>query len=342
MNFIYPDSIPLANLPTPMQKLGQTNRRFLNQAIYIKRDDWTGCSISGNKIRKLEFELAQAIAGGADTVITCGGVQSNHARATALAAAGLGLRSHLVLRGEPEPTPTGNFLIDLLAGSRFTFISADDYRNRVGEIMAEISNRYRQMGKTAFIIPEGASDELGAMGYVRAAEEIARQIKQSDLKFDYIISAVGSGGTLAGLLIGKKIFGLDAEIIGFNVCDTADFFGNKIAEIMTAARTRFNLSFDFKRSDIHIIDGYVGKGYGQSTPAELQFIKEFASTEGIILDPVYTGKAMLGFFQELDKGRFEPKSNFLFIHTGGIYEIFAKTADFARVLNSNAEAETYH
>lgn len=339
MNFIYPESISLANLPTPIQKMARASLRFPNHRLYIKRDDWTGCSISGNKIRKLEFELAQALARGADTVITCGGVQSNHARATAVAAAGLGLRAHLVLRGEPEPVPGGNFLIDRLVGSCFTFISADDYRNRVGEIMTEISDQYREQGQKAFIIPEGASDALGAMGYVRAAEEIVAQLKHSGLKIDYIVSAVGSGGTLAGLLLGKKIFGLDAEIVGINVCDSAEFFNHKIRTILTTAETMFHIECNFDASDIHIIDGYVGKGYGQSTPEELAFIIEFASTEGIILDPVYTGKAMYGLFQELAKGRFEAKSSFLFIHTGGIFEIFAKAADFARVFTPITKVE---
>lgn len=339
MNFVYPKSIPLANLPTPIQKLARANQSFPGHNLYLKRDDWTGCSFSGNKIRKLEFEFAQALAQGAHIVITCGGVQSNHARATAVAAARLGLQSHLVLRGDPEPTPTGNFLIDRLAGSHFTFISADDYRHRVGEIMTEVAAQYRDSGQTAFIIPEGASDALGAMGYVRAAEEIGAQLKRSGLKIDYIVSAVGSGGTLAGLLLGKKLFGLDAEIVGINVCDSAEFFNHKIRAILTAAETMFHLEGNFDASDIHIIDGYVGKGYGLSTPDELKFIQTFASSEGIILDPVYTGKAMYGLFQELEKGRFERNSNFLFLHTGGIYEIFAKAADFAGIFTPPANVE---
>lgn len=332
MAFTYPESLKLANLPTPIIKLEKTSQRLAGHKIYLKRDDLTGCGVSGNKIRKLEFVLAEAMAMGADVVITCGGLQSNHARATAIACARLGVRAHLVLRGQPEAVPTGNYLLDKLVGCEFTFITREEYREHVDEIMAEVAGNLRRQHQVPYIIPEGASNELGAMGYVRALEEITHQLNQLDDKIEYIVSAVGSGGTMAGQIIGKKLFGLEAELIGINVCDDEAYFVRKIFGILEQAKTRFNLALDFAPADLHIIDGYVGPGYGINTVTDLQFIHRIARDEGIFVDPVYTAKALFGLLQEIEKGRFKSDSNFLFLHTGGIFELFAKAEEFAAIL----------
>ncbi|MBN1155914.1 D-cysteine desulfhydrase family protein [candidate division KSB1 bacterium] len=326
MNFNYPDRIKLANLPTPIVKLRLGEHM---PKIYLKRDDMTGVALSGNKIRKLEFVVVDAINQGADTLITCGGIQSNHARATAVAAAMLGMKSFLVLRGEKPDLPDGNLLIDHIFGSEFRFITPDDYRNRVMEIMEEIAADLVKQGRKPYIIPEGASDELGAVGYIHAVKEIKEQTDALNIKFDALVCATGSGGTQAGLIMGSKIHQLDSDIIGFNVCDDESYFKSKIKHIIKRAEQRFDCNFQLKNEDIKIIDGYVGLGYALNKPDEIEFIKHFARLHGIFLDPVYTGKAMFGLYDQIQKNKLQDYQQILFLHTGGFYGLFPKRDLFA-------------
>ena len=213
MDFVFSPSLKLANLPTPVEHMRAVPELPDLPNVYIKRDDLTGSELSGNKVRKLEFALAEAVAADARAVVTCGGIQSNHARATAVAAARLGLRPVLVLRGAAPEESDGNVLLDRLAGAEIRFITQDEWP-RVNETMAEIAAELGASGEKAYVIPEGASYPPGVFGYIRAAQEIAEAEKALGIEFDAIVTAVGSGGTSAGLIYGKRIFGLKANILG--------------------------------------------------------------------------------------------------------------------------------
>lgn len=318
----------LANFPTKIEKLEKISKESgIN--IYIKRDDQTGSEISGNKIRKLEYSIYEAIENGCDTLITCGGIQSNHARATAAAGIKLGMRAILVLRSDETPELEGNYFLDKVIGADVRIISSDDYRERRAEIMKEIKAESDAEGHKAYIIPEGASNGIGSLGYYSAMEEIKEQEKELGIKFDRIVAAVGSGGTYAGLCMGNtEFFNGEKKITGFNVCDDAEFFKKRSEEIIEEAQKYLDKSIIVKAEDMDIIDGYVGIGYAQSRPEELEFIQKTAKKEGVIFDPVYTGKAMYGMMNEIEKGTFEKGENILFIHTGGLFGIFSKRDQF--------------
>jgi D-cysteine desulfhydrase len=333
----FPPQINLASLPTPMQPLGRLSQKF-GVEIYVKRDDLTGAALSGNKIRKLEFVLADALAQKADIVITCGGAHSNHCRATAIAAARLGLKCRLLLRtSDPSnpPAPEGNILLDRMAGAEIVWITPDDYKKR-DELMAREAAVLRESGQKPYSIPEGASTALGALGYVRATEELVNDITNTmggAHQACTIICTAGSGGTGAGLILGAKIFDLNARIVNINVCNDHEYFVREIGTICENAIADYHLDIDFKRErDIEIIDGYVGRGYALSQPSELKLIKEVAQTEGIFLDPVYTGKAFFGMVEELKR---DPKcfgERIVFIHTGGIFGLFQKANELEPLL----------
>lgn len=328
MSIIYPFRISLANLPTPIEKLDRLTQKWGGPDIYVKRDDLTGIALSGNKIRKLEFVIAEAQARGADLLITCGGIQSNHARATAVAAIKSGMKSYLVLRGQEGDEVDGNLLLDFLVGAKVKYITAEDYSTRVDEIMAELAEDLKKQGYHPYVIPEGASNELGAIGYLAATEEIVEQLNKLKLDIDYIVCAVGSGGTHAGLLLGQKLYNQKYKVIGFNVCDDEAYFIAKISRISKGAIDRFSFKVDFKNDDVKIIDGYVGEGYALNRQEEIDFIKQVALEQGLILDPVYTGKTLFGLKDQISKGRFKKGEKILFIHSGGLFGLFPKRGLF--------------
>lgn len=317
-----PDRIKLANLPTKIEKLDRLSKLVGGPDIYIKRDDYTGIEISGNKIRKLEFSIKQALDMGCDYLITCGGIQSNHARATVAAAVKLGLKAGLVLRGKEDTEVDGNLFINKILGADIKFITPEDYSKSRMEIMEEFKKDMELKGYKPYIIPEGASNGIGSFGYFNAMEEIIAQEEEMGIHFDGIFIAVGSGGTQAGLLLGSKILSNKAKIYGINVCDNEEHFKDAIHEILIESYKYLDMDIHIDKSEINIIDGYVGLGYALSTPVELNFINEFAKLEGIILDPVYTGKGMYGLTQEIKSGRFHDFKNILFIHTGGLFGAF--------------------
>lgn len=320
--------LSLANFPTKIEKLEKiSNESGVN--IYIKRDDQTGSEISGNKIRKLEYSIYEALENGCDTLITCGGIQSNHARATAAAGIKLGMRAILVLRSDEIPEMEGNYFLDKVIGADVRIISSDDYRERRMEIMQKIKAESDAEGHKAYIIPEGASNGIGSLGYYSAMKEIKEQEKELGIKFDRIVAAVGSGGTYAGLCMGNaEFFNGEKKITGFNVCDDAEFFKKRSEEIIEEAQKYLDKSIIIKAEEMDIIDGYVGIGYAQSRDEELEFIQKTAKKEGVIFDPVYTGKAMYGMMNEIEKGTFKKGENVLFIHTGGLFGIFSKRNQF--------------
>ncbi len=323
----FPKSLDLAMKPTPIESLRNFPQLPQGSEIFIKRDDLTGFSLSGNKIRKLEFIFYDALKKNADILITCGGFQSNHARATAILGARFGLKSVLVLFGEDSPKLDGNFFLNKLVGAQFKYIPEDRYEE-LDAIMEEVSSKLKKEGRRPYIIPEGASNELGVWGYVKASLEMKKQLEKMSagsmgkLKIDKIVTAVGSGGTYAGLFLGSKILNWDVQIYGINVKDTAQIFVDRIHELMMVTKEKFKLKANFEREEINVIDGYVGEGYAKSKKEELHLIKQVAENTGIILDPVYTGKAMYGLLDQLKKERFSEKDKILFLHTGGGFGLF--------------------
>lgn len=318
----------LGNFPTRIERLEKFST-IVKEHVYIKRDDQTGTEFSGNKIRKLEYSINEAINNDCDTLITCGGIQSNHARATAAAGIKLGLKSVLVLRSDEKPELEGNYLIDKIMGADVRIISSEDYRERRQEIMENILKELEAKGRKGYIIPEGASNGVGTFGYLACFKEILEQEKEHGIVFDTIVTAIGSGGTFAGLYLGNKLTNSGKKIVGINVCDTAEYFKERVSEILKEVKTYIpDTEFEISKDDMCIIDGYVGDGYAVSRTEELDFICDFAEAEGIILDPVYTGKAMRGLYTEIKKGTFKDSKNILFIHTGGLFGLFSKRDQF--------------
>lgn len=329
----FPESLDLAMKPTPIERLTKLPQLPPSFEMFIKRDDLTGFCLSGNKIRKLEFIFYDVLKKNADTLITCGGFQSNHARATAILGARFGLRSVLVLFGEDSPVLDGNLFLNKLVGAEIKYIPQDKYEE-LDAIMEEVSSQLRKEGRRPYIIPEGASNELGVWGYIKASLEIKKQLEKMSagsmgkLKIDKIVTAVSSGGTYAGLFLGSKIFNWDAQIYGINVKDTAQICRDRIYELMMITKEKFKLKVNFEKDQIRMIDGYVGEGYAKSKKEELDLIKSVAKNTGIILDPVYTGKAMYGLLDQLKKvrmhleKRFSQKDKILFLHTGGVFGLF--------------------
>lgn len=322
----YPPCLPLANIPTPLQPMPRLSREA-GVEILFKRDDFSGSELSGNKVRKLSFLLADAVAQNADTVITCGGAQSNHCRATALAAVRCGLSSLLLLRTDDPDNPppaSGNILLDRLAGAEIRWITPAAYRDRDTLFAAE-AERLRGLGHRPYIIPEGGSTALGAWGYVAQMLELTADLKRLDgdtVKPTTVICACGSGGTTAGLALGAAIADADIRVVGVNVCDDRDYFTRIVDGICR--------QFSDTWPDVHsggipsyeILDGYVGRGYALSQPGELAAIRDLVRLEGVVLDPVYTGKAYVGMMTELarDPGCFSER--IVFVHTGGLFGLF--------------------
>lgn len=317
-----PERIRLANLPTKIEKLDRLSKKLEGPEIYIKRDDQTGTELSGNKVRKLEYSLKEAMDRGCDYLITCGGLQSNHCRATAAAAVKLGMKCCLVLRGSKDAEPLGNLLLDKLLGAEVRYISAEEYSSQRAEIMEGIKNVMKQKGFNPYIIPEGASNGIGGFGYYTAMEEIIEQEKEMNISFDCIVLATGSGGTYSGLWMANKLHRHPADVYGISVGGNAEYFKTRIQEILKESMKYMDVNLQVSQEEINIIDDYVGRGYALSRPEELEFIRDLARLEGIILDPVYTGKAMYGLTEEIIKGTFKDYKNILFIHTGGLYGLF--------------------
>jgi D-cysteine desulfhydrase len=311
--------IGLAHLPTPLESADRLTEAWGGPTIWVKRDDLTGFGLSGNKIRKLEFHLAAAIDAGADTVITCGAVQSNHCRATALAAARVGLDTILYLRspdGKPPEAPTGNHFLQRLAGAECRFITPAQYDER-DVLMAEAA----AARGNSWVIPEGASDALGALGFVAAMHEIAPQLEDRGIVSPVIWHAASSAGTTAGMLRGAGELGLDVEIAGSSVGDPANEVEHRIRTLLTDAIAQFGGSPC--TVSWRIVDEYIGRGYGLSTPEELAVQAETTRLTGMIFDPAYTGKVIYGLKREIEQGRLTENDNVVFWHTGGGFAAFA-------------------
>jgi D-cysteine desulfhydrase len=304
---------PLARVPTPLVHLDRLSAD-LGVDLWCKRDDLTGSTLSGNKVRKLEWLLGAARAASADTVITTGGIQSNHARATAIAARQLGMRPVLLLRGADPGVPEANLLLDRLVGAEIRWCTAEEYTRR-DELLERIAEEVRRTGGAPYVIPEGGSNGLGALGYVRAAEELA---EQTDVTFDAMVCAVGSGGTLAGLALGPD----RGTVRGVAVVDDRATFAPRVEAIAAEARTHGAGPLGREGERWSVVDGYQGPAYGVATPAIWDTIAWAARLEGLVLDPVYTGKAMHALRCEVRAGRWGGR--LLFWHTGGTFGLFGR------------------
>lgn len=294
--------LSLGNFPTPVEKLENLSKEF-NKEIYLKRDDFSGIEVTGNKIRKLEYIFDYVLKEGYEGVITEGAIQSNHCRATAAGAAKLGLECNLVLSGEEPEIVEGNYFYDQILGANIHLVLDEKMRKPK---MEEIKTN---SAKKLFVVPTGASTPLGSLGYVDSFNELLDQIDGIDL----IVVTVGSGGTYAGLYKGIKDSGEDIDLLGVSVSESAEFFENEIKDILK------EMDADLDLSDIWIDDNYVGLGYGKTTDEELKKIVKVANKEGVILDPCYTGKAFIGLLDYLEKDKLSDYEKIVFIHTGGIF-----------------------
>ena len=312
-----PPRFALAQLPTPIEILPLSPNPKSDIDIFIKRDDLTGSVLSGNKVRKLEFLFYDLLSSGRDTVITCGGVQSNHCRAVAAVCAMAGIECHLVMKGKEPKSATGNFFLSELFGAKFKFITVGEYEKNVNDIMQGLAAQLKSRGKKPYIIPEGGSDPLGVWGYIKALEEIKKQVDTAQIKLNAITVAVGSGGTYAGLYLGSKIMGWNIKIVGYAVCRDSDHFQRRIFDICLAVENELGTDLKLNPAEIEIDDRFIGPGYAKIGSKEANFIKDIARNSGIVLDPAYTGKALLGFFTAISEGQFKRGSKVMFIHTGG-------------------------
>jgi D-cysteine desulfhydrase len=319
----YPTHLPLAQVSTPLQYLKHCSEQTSGPRIWVKRDDLTGSVLSGNKVRKLSFSLAEALAQGCDTVITCGGVQSNHCRATAIACAQLGLNCHLILRGEEAKTADGNVLLGQLTGAQISYYAAKTYFTQLQSLFDHWRHHYAAQGSKAFTIPTGASDGIGIWGYIQCAEELASDFTQHHIAPKHILCASGSGGTQAGLTVGAEIFGLNATVHGINVCDDATWFNNKVCDDIAEWISRYpQTAVYLGPPQPSTIDGYVGPGYAKATAEVFATIRSAARLDGLMLDPIYTGKAFMGMLAERAEGRFNDSDDIVFIHTGGVFGLY--------------------
>ena len=304
--------IPLAVLPTPIQKLENISR-ILGTNVYIKRDDMTGIGLGGNKVRKLEFLLADAKNKGAEIVFTTGGAQSNHAMLTAACCKKLGLTPILILKKRGVTDRKGNILLEYLMNTDVRFLDTSDS----ADVYREMDRVGQESGKVYYKIPTGGSNALGALGYVNCVKEIS---EQTDIKFDYICCAEGSGGTHAGVAMGAKLFMPETKVIGMMV-DT-DPFEEITTNIMKGLAELLELDFVPTVDDVHLVD-VCGEGYAIASPEGNAAIRMMAENEGLFLDPVYTGKAFGGLIKMAREGKFGPDDNILYLYSGGAGGLFA-------------------
>ncbi len=311
---------------TPIQRLDRLTEALGGSTIYCKRDDMLGLlAAGGNKVRKLEFVVAQALEEGADTLITCGAVQSNHCRLTLAAARKEGLECHLVLEervpGSFKAQGSGNhFLYQLMGAESIRVVPGGSDMKAEMELTA---GELRQKGRRPYIIPGGASNALGALGYVACAEEILSQAFEEGLRIDRVVCASGSAGTQAGLLAGFWGNNSGIPVVGINVSRPKETQEELVWALAKETALLAGCSKEIPREEVVCFGDYVGPGYSIPTQAMVEAVKLVARTEGILLDPVYTGKAMAGLLNLVRKGYFPKKENLLFVHTGGSPALFA-------------------
>jgi D-cysteine desulfhydrase len=310
------ERIVLAHLPTPIEPLPRLTKLLQGPRLFIKRDDLTGLGLGGNKTRKLEYLAADALAQGCRTLITTGAVQSNHCRQVAAAAARLGMGCILILAGEDPGMRQGNLLLDELSGAKLVFVPKEERDQRLQQafIHAEAD------GMQPYLIPYGGSNPIGVQGYIQAMQELQDQ----NLQPDWIVLASSSGGTQAGLILGAQQTGFSGRILGISVDKSEDELTQTIMALANQTAAWMGMSTEITSRDVLVNDAYCRAGYGILQPAEVEAIRRFARTEGILLDPVYTGRAAAGLIDLIRKGFFKSDETVLFWQTGGIPALFAE------------------
>lgn len=317
--------VKLANLPTPLEEAPRLTKLLGGPRILIKRDDLTGPELGGNKARKLEFLIADALEEGADTIITTGATQSNHARISAASARRFGLEPVLVLRGEEPDVYDGNLLIDELLGAEIHFVPSET-RDTM-PVMRDVAEEYRDRGRTPYIIPSGGSNPIGALAYANAMLEITSQANNLGIYVDYVVHSSGSGGTQSGLLFGAEVLNTGITILGISDGVMRDPFTSKVLDIADGCSKLMGYNCSFSLNDVKFFDQYAGLGYGVLQKEVADAIRTVARTEGVLLDPVYTGKAMWGLMDLITQGYFEKDDCVIFLHSGGTPALFAYKRD---------------
>ena len=318
--------VSLGFFPTPLHTLPRLTDKLGGPQLYIKRDDQTGLATGGNKTRKLEFLVADALDQGADTLITGGAPQSNHARQTAAAAARMGMRCVLVLRGKSPAARQGNLLLDEMLGAEIRWAE----KNAMPAAMEAIAVELQEQKRTPYIIPYGGSNPVGATGYVAAMEELMEQAQQMNLRFDRIVFASSSSGTQGGLVVGGKALGHTGQVLGISVDEKREDLQAKVVTLANELAAHLKLNLQFAPGEIAVNADYLGAGYGIMGEPERMAIRLMAETEGLLLDPVYTGRAFAGLIDLIRKGVFRRSETVLFWHTGGTPALFAYASELVR------------
>ncbi|MDB6057844.1 MAG: D-cysteine desulfhydrase [Verrucomicrobiales bacterium] len=316
----------LAHLPTPLEELRTLTMKIGGPKIFIKRDDQTGLALGGNKVRKLEFLLADALAQGCDTLITLGAAQSNHCRQTAAAAAACSLKCELILNGKKPELPQGNLFLDELFGATIHWIERSQRAAKSAELMESLTKE----GRKPYLIPVGGSNGIGALGYVTAMTEFMEQL--NGRRINRIVFGTSSGGTQAGMVVGARVAGFKGQLTAIGIDkDERDLnlYEQELAEIANDSATRFGIADRFTPKDFEVIRGYAGGGYGIVGDLERNAIRTLAQTEGILLDPVYAGRAFGAMLDMIQKGQIAADETVLFWHTGGAPALFAYVKDLA-------------
>jgi D-cysteine desulfhydrase family pyridoxal phosphate-dependent enzyme len=305
-----------AHLPTPVEELPRLSERLGGPRIFVKRDDQTGLAFGGNKTRKLEFLVADAIEKGARTLVTGGAIQSNHCRQTAAAAARYGLGCILVLTGEKPDRPTANLLLDQFFGAEIVTVSDRSVRDAV---LQEAFEKAGADDKQPYFLPYGGSSPVGALGYAFAMEEFMQQ----GVRADWMVFGTSSGGTHAGLVLGQRLHGYTGKVLGISIDEPRQWLESHVSALATQASELLGRRIEFTPDDVLATDAYCQAGYGVLTDAEREAVKLFARTEGLLLDPVYTGRAAAGLIDLVRLGHFASDETVLFWHTGGQPALFA-------------------
>ena len=325
--------IELALAPTPLLKLERLSAQ-VGVEIWVKRDDLTGLLETGNKIRKLEFLVGEALAQNADTLITCGTVQSNCCRCVAAVAARLGLRAVLALKGTPPVEYDGNLLLDRMLGAEVQYCTTAEWE-KIDEVLQDRAARERARGHVPYVIPESGATVVGALGYLACGQELAEQVRHGAPDFDTVLITAFSGGSQAGLLMAKQLAGLRADIVSVPIAWEASQVRDYVVDVMGRARHRYGLPVDAPR-DVRVLDGYQGAGRGEIRDEEFETVLRLARLEGLIFDPVYTAKAFGGVLDTLKRDPTAFGRRICFVHTGGVFSVFPYRSALSRLSDGDS------